>query len=82
MTDTAKTDDWPSHAQELSRKTLETLDKWMARVDAGQAKKRDLYVIVDALWDAVSGLADKKTLRILEHVHEELRKEARKKRDG
>lgn len=73
-------DKWPSYADELSRKVTETVARWMERVDAGVAKKRDLFVLVDGLWDACSGLVHEDVLRMLEAIHEELRREARRRR--
>lgn len=73
-------EDWPSLSDELSRKVTETVAKWIERVDEGGAKKRDLFVLVDGLWDACSGLVHKDVLRMLEAIHEELRQQARRRK--
>lgn len=73
-------DKWPSFSDELTRKGMTVLDKWMKRVDAGTAKARDLFIVADVLWEAMSGLAHEAELRILEEVLREIRAEAEKKR--
>lgn len=78
MTDDA--DKWPSYADELTRKGMSTLTKWIERVDAGKATGRDLYIVADVLWDAMSGLAPRDALQTLEDVLRELRQQAARKK--
>ena len=73
-------DNWPSFTAELSRKALTTLEKWMKIHDAGKITVKELYVIADALYDTISGLADEETTRAVGAVHEEIRRMAARAR--
>jgi hypothetical protein len=68
-----ETDKWPSFGEELGRKALTTLEKWMQRYDDGKINKRELYVLVDGLYDTVSGLAPRDDCAVIEAVHLEIR---------
>lgn len=50
--------EWSTCSDELSRKALATLETWMTRHDAGEITKRELWLVCDALFDTVSGLAN------------------------
>lgn len=67
------TDDWPTFSEELTRKGSEQLAKWVTAYEAGKITDRELFLIANALWDTVSGLADKDLLRNLEQVIQEIR---------
>lgn len=71
-------DTWPTFSEELTRKSAGTLDKWMSMYDRGKISARELFILVDGLWDAVSGLVETDFLRTLEAIHQELRMGARK----
>lgn len=73
------TDEWPSFADELTRKSAQTLDRWLERFDRNKITKRELFVLVDALWDCTSGLAHEDFLRTLEAIHKELRDKTKAK---
>ncbi|WLR90906.1 hypothetical protein [Shinella zoogloeoides] len=75
------TDDWPTFSEELTRKGSEQLAKWVAAFDAGKITDRELFIVANAIWDTVSGLADKELLRNLEQVIEEIR-QMRKAKSG
>ena len=49
--------DWPEMADEIARKGLEELQRWMERQQAGKATKRDLFVATEVLYAVMSGLA-------------------------
>lgn len=70
----ATADDWPSYADELTRKASEVLDRWITRHEAGKITKRELFILTDGLWDTISGLAHEDFVRTLEALHQELRK--------
>lgn len=72
------TDNWPSFGEELGRKALETVEKWMQRHDAGQIRARELYILVDGLYDTISGLAPKEVCNVIADLHQEIRKSAKK----
>lgn len=70
MTDT---DDWPSFAEELGRKTTEQLEKWTAKFEDGKLNRREYFVVVSALYDATSGIIDKSISDLLADIHRDLR---------
>jgi adenylate kinase len=74
-------DNWPSHRDELTTKLSATTEKWVKAHSAGKITDRELYIVVDALWDTCSGMTQEIPLRILERIHKDLRKqnEARKR---
>lgn len=67
------TDKWPSFAEELGRKAITTLEKWLLRYDAGKITRRELYVLVDGLHDTCSGLVPRSDLEVLEKIHKGIR---------
>jgi len=72
------TDNWPSFGEELGRKALTTLETWMQRHEAGQIRTRELYILVDGLYDTISGLAPKSVSDLIADVHKEIRRNAKK----
>lgn len=66
-------DNWPTYAAELTRKGALTLAKWSDRRAAGKITDRDLYIVIDTLWDTMSGLCEAEFLRTLEELMKELR---------
>ena len=69
--------DWPEHHQELGRKTMETLDRWVELFNRGVITKRELYILVGALYHATAGLMEKDFSDILANLHAELREPVR-----
>lgn len=83
MTDISKSlanDDWPTLAEELERKSLQTLEKLMDKHAEGKISDRELYLVAGVIWDTVSGLAPAKVLRILEAVRKEIKGNAKRKK--
>lgn len=76
------TDNWPSFSDELSRKGSAQLAKWVDAYDKGKITERELFIVANAIWDTVSGLADHTLLRNLEEVIEELRQQSRAKKNA
>lgn len=70
----ATADNWPTYADELTRKASGTLERWLQRYEAKKITRREMFVLTDALWDTISGLAHEDFLRVLEQLHQELRK--------
>lgn len=64
--------DWPEHVEELSRKTMETLENWAKLNDAGAKSDAAFLLVVSVLWDVTSGLVRQDVSRVLEAVHKEL----------
>lgn len=73
------TDNWPSHAEELGRKTAAELDKWTTAYEAGRITFREFYLIVSVLYDATSGLAPRDISNLLSDIHMGLRVQAKRK---
>ena len=67
------TDNWPSLAEELGRKTSAQLEKWTTAYEAGTLSKREYYITVSALYDATSGIIDKAVSNLLADIHRDLR---------
>ncbi|MBA8881632.1 hypothetical protein [Phyllobacterium myrsinacearum] len=80
MTDTHTNDatEWPSFAQELGRKSLETVETWVKRYNARKITARELFILVSAIYDSVSGLVPRDDLDVIGAVHEELRQASKK----
>lgn len=66
------TDDWPSFADELSRKTSDQLQLWMDRYDRGVIGLATTLSVVSALYDATSGLVHRDLMDLIADVHKEL----------
>lgn len=66
-------DDWPSHTEELSRKTAVQLDKWSKAYDAKKITRREFYIALSALYDATSGLIDKDLMNLIADIDKQLR---------
>lgn len=79
MTD--QTDDateWPSFREELGRKGLQALDKYATLHLQGKISARELYIVADVLFDAMSGLADWSATDLVAKVHEDIRQNAKR----
>lgn len=71
--------EWPSHTDELGRKTTDVIERLMASYDAGKITLREIYLTVSMIYDTVSGLAPKDVCDLLADLHKELRIEAQRK---
>lgn len=71
-------DQWPSFAEELTRKGSAALDKWVTAYEAGKISDRELFILADGLWDTMSGLCDGEFLRILEQIIADIREKGKK----
>lgn len=80
LTDALTNDDWPALSDELTRKGAQALEKWLAKHTEGKISDRELYIVVDALWDTMAGLCERTFLRTLEAIHQELRTKLNGKR--
>lgn len=72
-------DDWPSHGQELTRKTADQIQIWGERHDRGLIDARTWLCIISALYDTTSGLIDKDVSDLLADLHREALSQATKK---
>lgn len=73
-------DNWPSFADELGRKTADVLDRWMTAYESGKISLKELYLIVNAIYDTTSGLAPREISDLLADTEKELRDESRKRK--
>lgn len=71
------TDDWPSHHQELTRKTADQVKIWGERYDKGQAPLSVWIGVLGALWHTTSGLIDEDVSRMISDLHQSALDEAR-----
>lgn len=67
-------DTWPSFADELGRKSLDVVSKWVNAYERGRISRRELFILVDGVYDAISGLAKREDLDVIEQLHEEIRR--------
>lgn len=68
-------DSWPTHVEELSRKTADTFIFWMDKLNRGLISNREAYIVVSVLYDNVSGLVDQELASDLAAAHAVLLKE-------
>ena len=55
---TQSEDNWPGFAEELGRKAIDTTN-WMVQLqDEGKVSERELWLVCNAIYDVMSGLAD------------------------
>ena len=71
---------WPSFADELGRKSAEVVERWMTAHNAGKISLKELYLIVNALYDATSGLVPRDVSSMLATIEKELRIEAKNRK--
>lgn len=62
-------DEWPSHNQEMTRKTAQSLGDWIEKLESGDITDREFGLIVTALYDATSGMIEKDTSVFLAELH-------------
>lgn len=67
------TDEWPSFAEELGRKSLEVLEKWTKKFEAGEISRREVFILVDGLYDTTSGLIPRDVSDLIANVHKEIK---------
>ncbi|MTH61126.1 hypothetical protein [Paracoccus litorisediminis] len=63
------TDDWPNHHEELTRKTVQELQKWASRAEAGTITQIMWLSILSVLYDTTSGLIDKEVSDLIADFH-------------
>lgn len=67
-----QTDDWPSHTEELSRKTLAELSRQLDRLEQGEIDARTMEAVCASLWHATSGLIEDGASETLSAIHKHL----------
>ena len=70
-------DDWPSHGQELARKSLTVIEQWMLDNQAGRITDAELLRLVGGIYDVTSGLMPAADMNVIANLHEELRRAQR-----
>lgn len=63
---------WPEMGEELGRKALEGLDRRIAQHAHGTISDRELWLAVDSLYDAITGLVDWDVANVLYQVRQSL----------
>lgn len=69
------TDSWPTFAEEIGRKTTEILEKRMKQYEEDKITLRELFLLVNDLYDATSGLAPRDVSDMLADIHRDLKVE-------
>ena len=80
MTDQAQ-QEWPTHKDELSRKTLDELAKWTQWNAAGEKSDAAFLLAVGVMWDVTSGLINDDISHTLAAIHNDLRIQIKKSRN-
>lgn len=71
---------WPTFADNLSRKGMTALAKYVEGNEKGIYTDRDLFIVTDVLFDLMSGLANWSDVDVVNQVHTELREKAARAR--
>lgn len=66
-------ENWPEHSEELSRKSIEVIEKWSKLYDRGVITKREFYIMISAIYDATSGLITDEMSHLISEIHKDLR---------
>lgn len=69
---------WPSFREELGRKGLSALQKYVDLHEKGKISQRDLYIVTDVLFDTMSGLADWAACDLISKINEDIRQQAKR----
>ena len=67
-------DDWPTHREELARKTSEKLSEIIGLRKSERLTDRDALIAVNVLYDTTSGLVPNDLSALIADVHKILRK--------
>lgn len=79
MTYQDDTEKWPSFAEELGRKGLTALQKYVELYEKGKLTIRELYIVTDVLFDTMSGLADWSACDLIAQINEDIRQDVRRR---
>ena len=74
------TDNWPSFADELGRKTSAALERWTRNYELEKVTLKEFFIAVTALYDATSGLVPKEVSDLLADIEKDLRHEAKRRK--
>lgn len=74
------TDNWPTFAGELGRKAMTQFQRWAELNAAGKITDRELYVVLDTLYETTVGLIPMDQVDLIVEALTELREEARRRR--
>lgn len=66
-------DEWPSHVEELTRKTTLAVQALVERYERGEIEAKELCTALGALWDTVSGLVDDDLSHMIAELHSDIR---------
>lgn len=67
-------DNWPSHTDELSRKTLNQLSEWSDKYEKNEITNHEFFLIINVLYDTTSGLVTREVSTLLARVHADIAK--------
>ena len=66
--------EWPELAEELGRKAIENLNGYMTKFEAGEISQRELWLVSDAIYDTITGLASWEDAKIIYAIRQSLTK--------
>lgn len=65
--------DWLDYTAILGGKVVAEIEKWTKAYEAKRISKRELFIVVSALYEATSGIAPEDVRTLMASIHEELR---------
>lgn len=65
-------DTWPSHTDELSRKTLNQLLEWSDKYEKNEITSHEYFLIINVLYDTTSGLVASEVSTLFAHIHTDI----------
>lgn len=66
------TDDWPTHAEELERKSIDQFQRWSIAYAAKRLSRREMWLVTNLLYNATSGLISSDVSQIFSNAQKEL----------
>lgn len=68
--------EWASMKDEITRKALQAIQEANAKRDAGTITDRELWLVIDALFDTTQGLVDPDMSALIYRARQELKEHA------
>jgi hypothetical protein len=68
--------EWASMKDEITRKGLQAIQEANAKRDAGTITDRELWLVIDALFDTTQGLVDPDISALIYRARQELKEHA------
>lgn len=72
MTDVELDSDWPSHREELTRLTINTVERYTKMYEGKKITKREFFLVISSLYDTTAGLINTEFRDLMAEIHKEL----------